>query len=312
MVIRNLAIQAAGKPGLRKLVMSTPGFRDLAWRLVAGEDLSAGLAAVRALNPERITGSLNALGMHIVDEAEAKAGAEMAIAALRAIQAEGLESNVSIKLTGIGLDIDAQLCREHLVRILECAAEVGNFVRIDMEEAAYVQRTLAMFDEMEQQFGSQTVGIVIQSYLRNPPYDLGQLASRGSQIRLVKGGYREPGGVVLRERAEIDAAFRRDIETLVRQATTPAIATHDINAIAWSQAVQQRAGLSSSAFEFQMLYGVKRNLQLGLVRAGHPVRCYVPYGGNWLNWLLLAAHGTGHRLATRARRLRVRRGSHRP
>ena len=276
--------------------MSTPGFRDLAWRLVAGEDLEAGVTAVRALNSGGIGGTLNALGMHVVDEAEVRAGADQAIEALRTIRAEGLQSHVSVKLTAIGLEIDEALCREQLGRILDCARDTGGFVRIDMEESPYVEATMRLYVEMVDRFGDETVGIVIQSYLRHPPYDLGRLAACGARIRLVKGGYREQADVVLRDRAELDAAFMGDIETLIRTGSRPSIATHDEEAVAWAAAVARHAGLPTSGFEFQMLYGVRTDLQLALAHSGYQVRCYVPFGGTWLTWLLLAAHGAWNRL----------------
>ncbi len=282
--------------------MSTPGFRDLAWRLVAGEDLDAGVGAVRALNADGILGSLNALGLHVKDADEARAGADQAIAALRRIGAEGCRSHVSVKLTAIGLEVDEGLCRDQLERILECARESGVFVRVDMEESPYVEATMRLYSAMADRFGNDAVGIVIQSYLRHPPYDLGTLVARGARIRLVKGGYREKADVVLRDRAELDAAFMRDIETLIRTASHPAIATHDEEAVAWAAAVARDAGLPTTAFEFQMLYGVRTDLQIALARSGYQVRSYVPFGGTWLNWLLLAAHAAWHRLDARVRR----------
>jgi proline dehydrogenase len=282
--------------------MSTPGFRDLAWRLVAGEDLAAGVAAVRALNADKIGGSLNALGMHVTDEGEARTGAAQAIAALERIHGEGLGSHVSIKLTAIGLEISEELCREQLQLILDHARATGVFVRIDMEESPYVEATVRLYEEMADRFGNDEVGIVIQSYLRNPPYDLRDLAARGARIRLVKGGYREGAAIAIRDRAEIDAAFRRDIETLLRVGSNPAIATHDTEAIVWAAAVARHVGLPTTAFEFQMLYGVRTDLQHALASSGYQVRAYVPYGGTWLTWLLLAAHAAWHRAAGRVRR----------
>ena len=307
-MLRRLALRASREPGLRKLAMSTPGFRDLAWRLVAGEDLEAGLTAVLALNGHGIEGTINALGFHVVDEAEARAGMDNAIEALRRIRAAGLRSHVSVKLTGIGLEIDEDLCREQLARILDCARETGGFVRIDMEESPFVETTMRIYREMAERYGDQTVGIVIQSYLRNPPYDLLDLAERGASIRLVKGGYRESDVVVLRERREVDAAFQRDIEILLRHATNPAIATHDPESVAWTVAIQRDARLPVSAFEFQLLYGVRTDLQLVLVRSGYRVRSYVPYGGMWLNWLLLTVHAAWHVFSGRLRQLGGGRG----
>lgn len=266
--------------------MSTPVLRDLAGRFVGGDDLPAGLAAVRGLNDRGIRGSLNFHGMHVQNPGEAVGAADQAIDALRRIREEGIDSHVSVKLTKIGLDIDATLCRSQLRRVLDCAAETGGFVRIDMEESVYVQETLRTFEEMQDLYGGGTVGLVIQSYLRHRSSDLDRLMDRGARIRLVKGGYRESGEVVFKSKAEVDAAFKRDIERLLNRGTTPAIATHDADAIAWARIMQERLGLGKDAFEFQMLYGVKPDLQERLVADGYTVRCYVPYGGDWATHLI--------------------------
>jgi len=262
-------------------MMSTPVLRDLAGRFVGGDDLPSGLSAVRRLNATGIKGSLNFHGMHVRDRGEATSAADQAIEALRRIREEGIDSHVSVKLTKIGLDVDTALCRTELRRILDCAAETGGFVRIDMEESRYVDETLRTFEEMHDRFGGETVGLVIQSYLRHRSGDLDHLVDRGARIRLVKGGYREPWDVVFRTKAEIDAAFKRDIERLLTRGTAPAIATHDAEAIAWTKALQEQLGLGKDAFEFQMLYGVKPELQERLVADGYALRCYVPYGGDW-------------------------------
>ena len=267
--------------------MSTPVLREIAGRFVGGDDLPAGLAAVRGLNAGGIKGSLNFHGMHVRDAEEAKRAADQAIDALRRIREEGLDSHVSVKLTKIGLDVDATLCRTQLRRILDCAAGTGGFVRIDMEESVYVEETLRTFEQMQDHYGGGTVGVVIQSYLRDRSGDLDRLLDRGASIRLVKGGYREPRSRVFHAKAEIDAAFKRDIERLLKRGISPAIATHDEDAIAWTRARQEQLGLGKDAIEFQMLLGVRLDLQEALVADGYTVRAYVPYGGDW------AAHLAG-------------------
>ena len=284
-MIRKFTILLARQSWFRKLVMSTPVLRDLAGRFVGGDDLPAALTAVRRLNARGIQGSVNLHGMHATDEREAKGAADEAIAALRRIREEGLGSHVSVKLTKIGLDLDLAFCRTQLRRILDCAAETGGFVRIDMEEAIYIEETLRMFEEMQDLYGNGAVGAVIQSYLRHRSGDLDRLMDRGARIRLVKGGYRESRGLVFRNKAEIDAAFERDIERLLKRGTSPAIATHDVDAIAWTRTLQERLGLGKDAFEFQMLYGVEPDLQESLVADGYAVRCYIPYGGDWTTHL---------------------------
>ena len=298
-MLRTMALRMARQGWIRKLVMSTPGLRDLAWRFVAGEDLPAALTAVRTLNGHGIRGTLNYLGMHIGGEAEANAAADQAVAALQAIHDQGIDSHVSVKLTAIGLDIDRSLCHANLVRILDRARELGNFVRIDMEESEYVATTIELFDEMHATYGDETVGLVIQSYLRDRAGDLRGLVDRGARIRLVKGGYREAPAITYRDQASIDARFLSDIELLMRQGRQPAIATHDPKAIDRVRALASEIGLAKSAFEFQMLYGVRADLQRSLARDGYSVRCYVPYGGKWWAWVLGAVRHIPHDLAVR-------------
>lgn len=285
-MLRRAASFVARRSWVRKVIMTTPVIREVAWRFVAGEDLDAGLAVVRALNGQGIKATLNFVGTHVRDQRQAIAATDEAIELLRRIRAENVESHVSIKLTQIGLDIDEALCRSHLERILECAAEMRNFVRIDMEELTYAERTIGLFEEMFERYGAETVGIVLQSYVRTRPDDLERVLRRGARIRLVKGGYWERPEDVYRRRDEIDAAFGRDIEQLMRRGSYPAVATHDPDAIDRVRRIQRELGLAKSAFEFQMLYGVRPDLQAALVREGYTVRCYVPYGGQWYAYVL--------------------------
>ena len=285
-MIRKTASLLARKSWFRKLIMSTPVLREFAGRFVGGDDLPAGLAAVRGLNARSIKGSLNFHGMHATKALEAQNATNQAIESLRKIFEEGIDSHVSVKLTKIGLDIDLELCRTHLRQIMDCAASAKGFVRIDMEESAYVEETLRIFEGMQDRYGGDAIGIVIQSYLRHRAGDLDHLIARGARVRIVKGGYREPPDRVFQTRTEVDAAFYRDIERLLIRGISPAIATHDSEAVAHTVALRERLGLSKGAFEFQMLYGVKPELQTRLLADGYSVRCYVPYGGEWAVHLL--------------------------
>ena len=283
---RRALASVAGNGSVRKLALSTPFVREVAWRFVAGEDLAAGLRVIRTLNARGIKGTLSNVGTHVRSEEEAVAAADQAIAALRGLDGAGLDSHVSVKLTKLGLDIEPDLCRAQLRRVLECARDVGTFVRIDMEESGYVEATIALFEEMREAYGAEQVGIVLQSYLRQRRDDLDRLAAAGSRIRLVKGGYWEPADVVYRAKRDVDGAFVADIGRLFRDGLHPAIATHDPAAIAVACRVAASAGLAKDAFEFQMLYGVRSDLQDRLVRDGYVVRCYVPYGGQWYEYVL--------------------------
>ncbi|MBP1771050.1 MAG: Proline dehydrogenase [Holophagaceae bacterium] len=285
-MIRKAANLLARQAWFRKFLLGTPVLRDLAGRFVGGDDLASGARAARSLNARGIQASLNFHGMHVLEEGEAIASADEAIQALRLIRAENLDSHVSVKLTKIGLDVDPCLCRAQLIRVLDTAAETGVFVRMDMEEAVYADATLRLFEDMQDRYGTERVGLVIQSYLRHRSGDLDRLMARSARIRLVKGGYRESAEQVFRAKAEVDAAFLSDIERLMTRGASPAIATHDSDAIAWTLSLQQRLGLGKQDFEFQMLYGVKPELQDRLVADGYRVRCYIPYGGDWATHLV--------------------------
>lgn len=285
-MMRKLLSLIVGQAWLRKAAMSTPGIRDLAWRFVAGENLDAGITVLWALNARGIKGTLNYIGTHVKDEAEAVAAADAAIEALRRIHEERLDSNLSVKLTQIGLDIDETLCRSQLRRILEVARRLGNFVRIDMEESKYTESTLQIFEEMRDAFGADTVGIVLQSYLRNRGDDLERMIAGGSRIRLVKGGYWESAEIAYRGKADIENVFRSDLEVLLPRGRHPAIATHDAKFLSWSLDLAARAGIDPAAFELQFLYGIRSDLQESLARDGYTVRCYIPYGGNWHAYVL--------------------------
>ncbi len=280
-MFKKVASRLAQSSSFRKTVMSTPVLRELAGTYIGGEDLDAGLATVQQLNAQGVKGSLNFYGMHACQAGKAEHAADEAITALRRIQAEGVDANISVKLTMIGLDIGEDYCRHQLRRILDCASESHGFVRVDMEESPYLDRTLRIFEEMRVRYGVRTVGLVIQSYLRHREADLDRLMDHGAHIRLVKGGCRERRDVAFQSELEIDDAFRHDIERLLKRGRSPAIATYDAEAIAWTRDCQHRLGLGPEALEFQMLFGVKPELLGALVADGYSVRSYIPYGGAW-------------------------------
>jgi proline dehydrogenase len=285
-MLRQVASLIVRQRWIKNAAVTMPGVRDLAWRFVAGEDLDAALGAVRDLNARSIKATLNYVGTHVHTEPEAVAAGDAALESLRRIEQERLDANVSVKLTHLGLDVSEDLCRRQLRRVLDGARQVGGFVRIDMEESPYVERTLRVFEDARETHGPDTVGIVLQSYLRNRGGDLARVVAAGSRVRLVKGGYWEAADVVYRKKADVDAAFLRDIDRLVARGRQPAIASHDANAIARACRVAADAGIDRCAIEFQMLYGVRPELQAALVRDGYPVRAYVPYGSRWYEYVL--------------------------
>lgn len=186
---------------VRKLAVSIPFVREVAWRFVAGEDLQAGLDVIRALNAKGIKGTLNHVGTHVRSETEAILAADEAIAALRGLNAAALDSHISVKLTQIGLDIRPDVCRTQLRRVLDCAREVDTFVRIDMEESGYVESTIGLFEEMREEYGAEKVGIVLQSYLRDRPDDLAPLAAAGPPHPLRRGPGAEAAPVIVRSQS---------------------------------------------------------------------------------------------------------------
>lgn len=277
-MLEGLLTSIARRPAVLNALIALPGMHRLARRFVPGEDLASGLAAIRTLNARGIKASLNLIGTHILDRPTAVAATEAVIEALRRIDADGLDSQFSVKLTHIGFDVDPSLARTHLERILDAAASSANFVRIDMEESVYVDPTIDLFEEMHDRYGPTTVGIAVQSYLRGRSADLDRLLDRGAAIRLVKGGYLEAAEVVLRDPSALDAAFDADIERLLRRGRQPAIATQNPHAIRRVRAVEHDLGLQPGAFEFEMLYGVRTDLRDALLERGYVVRIYVPCG----------------------------------
>ena len=270
---------------MRKMAMSTPGVRDMAWRFVAGENLEIGLATLRTLNARGIKATMNYVGTHIQTVDEAVGAADAAIECLHRIHQEDLDANVSVKLTHLGIDIDEAICRSQLVRVLDSAYSTGGFVRIDMEESVYAERTIQLFEEMRLIYGD-AVGIVLQSYLHRTRNDLERLLESDALIRLVKGGYWESSKLVYRKTADIDVAFICDLEQLLRRGRHPAIATHDRHAVDEARRIAMKLGLRKENFEFQMLYGVCEDLQSALVNEGYKVRSYVPYGPRWYEYFL--------------------------
>jgi proline dehydrogenase len=307
-LLKRIAVLLARQSWLRKLALSTPGVRDLAWRFVAGENLDAAITVVRKLGRRRIRVTLNHVGTHVHELPAAVAATDDVIVAIRRIRSEGLDANLSVKPTQIGLDIDDGVCRRELGRLLDAAVESDVFVWIDMEESAYVERTIALFEELRNAYGATRVGIVLQSYLRGHGADLERLIDGGARIRIVKGGYWESPDKVYRTRSDIDAAFARDVRLLLERGQAPAIATHDPAVITVVRAIVAERRIDPGSFEFQMLYGVRADLQNALARDGFQVRLYVPYGGDWFVYFLGCVRripgGIAHRVATRLGGLR--------
>lgn len=259
------------------------GFAD---RFVAGETLDDALRAVRRLNSKGITATLDLLGESVTNETEARRAAREYVETLDRIHAEGLEPNISVKLTAMGLDVAQPLCIDLMREVLERARALNSFVRIDMESSAYAQRTLDVFEQrLFPQFGDH-VGIVLQSYLYRTADDVARANELRARVRLCKGAYMEPPSVAYPDKKDVDESYLRAMRMLLLEGNYPAIATHDQRIIAAAKLFARDHEIAPHRFEFQMLYGVRRDLQERLVAEGYRMRVYVPFGTQWYPYLM--------------------------
>ena len=274
--------------------------RSNARRFVAGDTPQEAIQAIHQLNARGITATLDFLGENTTSSEAALQATDEVKTIIMAIDLAGVQANVSLKLSQVGLGLEDELCRTNLKAMLECARSVGNFVRIDMEDSSLTERTLEMYFWARRQ-GFDNVGIVIQSYLYRSSADVRKILELNGKIRLCKGAYQEPAQVAYPRKADVDANFDRLFEQIFTGAFAadlprrssdgrippiPALATHDENRIRIIQAAMQRSNLPKDAMEFQMLYGIRRDLQEALVDAGYPVRVYVPYGTHWYPYFM--------------------------
>ena len=289
-MLRQSLLYLSESPAAQRLVTGTAVSRRMAERFVAGSTVSQAVEAARALNRSGLSVSLDYLGESVATREEAEAARDEAIGILERIAAEGIEANVSIKPTQLGLDVDEAFCRENVERVLQRARELGDgegeiFVRLDMESSDYTERTVRLVEELWAD-GFRNVGTVLQSYLRRTPADLERLVALGSRIRLVKGAYKEPEELAFPDKAEVDRMFVEEMQVLLERGTYPAIATHDEAIIAATRRFSWERGIPKESFEFQMLYGIRRDLQLRLREEGYNVRVYVPFGESWYPYLM--------------------------
>jgi proline dehydrogenase len=279
-LLSRLILRVTGWDWVRRLFTHRFG-RRVAMRFVAGETLDHAVAVVRRLNAEGFTASLDHLGEHVTAREEAIRARGDYLACIDRIRSEGLDANVSVKLSQLGLGFDDDLAAESVDALALRAGEAGATVTIDMEESALSQATIDLYAKAQQQHGN--LGLALQAYLRRTPWDLAELIPLGGHIRLCKGAYDEPAEVALRRKPDVDAAFDGLAATLMNaEGVRPAIATHDERRI---DKVLALAAVRQAPFEFQMLYGVRNRLQARLVQDGHPLRVYVPYGDSWYPYL---------------------------
>jgi proline dehydrogenase len=285
-MIRKTLLYLSNQPSVFRLVRRNGFAKRFASRFVAGETLDTALDAVRVLNAKKITASLDLLGESVRTEPEAKAAANEYLVMLDRIHEQGLDANVSIKLTQMGLDLDEELCVETMQSILARARDYQTFVRLDMEGSGYTERTLRLFEERLYPGYQDNVGIVLQSYLYRTSADVERAILLKCRVRLCKGAYKEPASVAFPEKKDVDENYVRCMEKLIQEGNYPGIATHDPAIIEHAKRFVQEKGIALDRFEFQMLYGVRRDLQEQLVREGYRMRVYVPFGTQWYPYLM--------------------------
>ncbi len=258
--------------------------RRLAARFVAGDTLADALEAGRRINREGIALTLDHLGENVNSLEEAEASRDVYLRALGELSGHGINSNVSLKLTQFGIDISEQACRANVEQLVRRAKTLGNFVRVDMESSAYTERTLQLVSDLHAQYG--VVGTVIQAYLHRSEKDVEMLCHRGIRVRLCKGAYLEPPEVAFQAKSDVDSNFLRLMRILLSTGTYPAIATHDEKIIEDAKRFVRTRKLPLESFEFQMLYGIRRDLQRRLVTEGYRLRLYVPFGKAWYPYFM--------------------------
>jgi len=260
--------------------------RKFASRFVAGETVEEAVRAAHDLGDRGIRASLDLLGESVEVEAEAVAARDQYLAMLDQMAAQGVEVNVSVKLTQMGLDIDEDLCHANMTRILDKAKELRGFVRLDMEGSAYTQRTLDFFvNRLFATYGAYC-GVVIQSALRRSETDIADLIAMKARVRLCKGAYLEPPAVAFPDKADVDKNYVLLMERLLLTGKYPGIATHDQAIIRHARQFVRRQDIGAERFEFQMLYGVRRDIQMRLRQAGYNMRVYIPFGTQWYPYLM--------------------------
>ena len=253
--------------------------KRLAARFVAGENLDQALAVGRRLNSEGLTVTLDHLGESVASLEEAAAARDVYLRTLNAIHDSGIQGNVSLKLTQFGLDFSYDQCLANVEQLVERAAALNSFVRVDMESSDYTDRTLELVNELHARHGA--VGVVIQAYLHRSKQDIQALCEHGIRVRLCKGAYLEPHSVAFPGKSQVDRSFVELMQLLLDRGNYPAIATHDEALIARTKDYAAQRKLPRDTFEFQMLYGIRRDLQRRLVADGYRLRLYVPFGRAW-------------------------------
>lgn len=299
-MVRSILISLSKAKWAQRLVTHWRFAWRLASRFIAGQDLAEAVDVVRQLNLAGINATLDQLGENTSTVEEANIATDGVIEILQAIKQYSLRCNVSVKLSQLGLTIDEDLCRKNLRKILEMAVQTNCFLRIDMEDSSLTERTIGAYRWALDQ-GYTNVGIVIQSYLYRSEADIRSLAGEGLRVRLCKGAYLEPADIAFPQKAQVDSNYDRLVDLLMEISSQhgfprlsssgstppiPALATHDPQRIAYAKRRVEEAGIPRDVVEFQMLYGIRRDLQVQLVQLGYPVRVYVPFGTHWYPYFM--------------------------
>ena len=285
-MLRGALLYLSSQQHIFKFVRNNRLAKGFANRFVAGETIDTALTAVARLNSRGITASLDLLGESVHNEAEARAAGQAYITMLDRIYERKVDANVSVKLTAMGLDISEELCVAIMYKILERARDYGSFVRIDMESSEYTERTLDLFDQRLHPAYRENVGIVLQSYLYRTFSDVQHANLIKARVRICKGAYAEPETVAYPDKKDVDANYVKCMHELMLKGNYPGIATHDEAIIRDARAFAKSNDIAPSRYEFQMLYGVRRDLQDRLVREGYRMRVYVPFGTQWYPYLM--------------------------
>ena len=278
--LRNGILATAERDEVERFIRESQWSRALVARFVAGDRLEDALAAATSLAEQGLSTTLDRLGENVLTLDEAQRAVESYAVTLREMAASHLDPNISVKLTMLGLDIADDVAFDNMLILLETARSVDGFVRIDMEGSAYTDRTLAIAEALHARCAG-LVGTVIQAYLHRSDRDLERLIDLQMRVRLVKGAYAEPASLALQRPSEIDEAFVRLMERLLEDGRYPAVATHDPALIRATRGFALRMGIDPRRWEFQMLYGVRRDAQLALAQEGYGMRVYLPFGGDW-------------------------------
>jgi proline dehydrogenase len=289
-VMRTALIALSRNKTVQNLIVQVPVSRQMARRFVAGETLDEAIEVVRQLNRQGMLATLDHLGENVASRAEAISAADEYLIALDALAESGVDSNVSVKLSQMGMDLGDDFCYDNVRRVIDRAAELHNFVRIDMEGSEYTERTIAIYRRLRADYSN--TGLVVQAYLHRTQADVeGLIADGMGHFRLCKGAYDEPATIAYRERPRVTQSMQELVGTCFSEEARAlgayaAVASHDEDVINFARAYTYQHGLGPDQVEFQMLYGIRRELQADLVRNGHKMRVYVPYGTHWYPYFM--------------------------